>query len=143
MVNRDYKFYLAFENANCHDYITEKFYLNGLGNNVVPIVMGAHPDEYRKRAPVHSYIHVEDFESPSKLAKYLKYLESNESAYNEYLQWKASPPTGQFINTFFWCRLCALLHSPGAQIERTYPSMHNWWFPPEMCTTKSGKWKST
>ncbi len=30
MLNKDYKFYLAFENSNCHDYITEKFYWNAL-----------------------------------------------------------------------------------------------------------------
>lgn len=30
MLNRDYKFYLSFENSNCIDYITEKFYWNGL-----------------------------------------------------------------------------------------------------------------
>ena len=31
MLSEDYKFYLAFENSNCIDYITEKFFVNGLG----------------------------------------------------------------------------------------------------------------
>lgn len=30
MLKKDYKFYLAFENANCRDYITEKFFRNAL-----------------------------------------------------------------------------------------------------------------
>lgn len=32
MLDNTYKFYLAFENANCRDYITEKFFVNGLGS---------------------------------------------------------------------------------------------------------------
>ena len=31
MLETDYKFYLAFENSNCRDYITEKFFVNALG----------------------------------------------------------------------------------------------------------------
>ncbi len=30
LLDTTYKFYLAFENSNCVDYITEKFFVNGL-----------------------------------------------------------------------------------------------------------------
>lgn len=39
ILDRDYKFYLAFENSNCRDYITEKFFVNGLSRNTLPIVV--------------------------------------------------------------------------------------------------------
>ncbi|KAH7954305.1 hypothetical protein HPB49_017345 [Dermacentor silvarum] len=59
MLDNDYHFYLSFENANCKDYITEKFF-NALRHNVVPVVMGASREEYLAAAPYHSYIHVDD-----------------------------------------------------------------------------------
>ncbi|OTF80387.1 hypothetical protein BLA29_013929, partial [Euroglyphus maynei] len=93
MLNNDYKFYLAFENSNCRDYITEKFYLNGLGENhrdfnIIPIVMGAHPMDYRRQSPPNSFIHVDNFQSPLQLAKYLHYLDKNDDEYNKYFDWK-------------------------------------------------------
>lgn len=39
MLEKDYKFYLAFENSNCRDYITEKAYSNALMRNILPIVV--------------------------------------------------------------------------------------------------------
>ncbi|KAH9424878.1 Alpha-(1,3)-fucosyltransferase 7 [Dermatophagoides pteronyssinus] len=132
MLNNDYKFYLAFENSNCRDYITEKFYLNGLGENrpdlnIIPIVMGAHPDDYRRSSPPNSYIHVDDFESPKQLAKYLNQLDQNDDEYNHYFEWKQQ---GLFINTYFWCRLCALLHAndnDNGKPTNSYENIHHWW----------------
>ncbi|GIY74282.1 glycoprotein 3-alpha-L-fucosyltransferase A [Caerostris extrusa] len=98
MLNKEYKFYLAFENSNCKDYITEKFFINGLGHDVIPIVMGARPEDYARSAPPHSYIHVEDFSGPEDLALYLRQLDANDTLYNEYFTWKN---TGEFIHTRF------------------------------------------
>src|SRR5215470_4615621 len=138
MLNRDYKFYLAFENSNCRDYITEKFFVNGLGHNrenfnLVPIVMGGHPDDYQRSAPQNSYIHVDDFESPAQLAQYLNYLDGNATAYNEYFRWKGS---GEFINTYFWCRVCAMLHAPPK--PKSYEDVGSWWSPQGVCN--SNRW---
>ncbi|CAH8871029.1 unnamed protein product [Trichobilharzia szidati] len=87
MIRENYKFYLSFENSLCPDYITEKLYRNALRNEILPIVMGASVEEYKKVAPPYSFIHVDQFESPAKLAEYLKYLDRNDTAYNEYFAW--------------------------------------------------------
>ena len=39
MLNKDYKFYLAFENANCRDYISEKFFVNGLRYVIIKFII--------------------------------------------------------------------------------------------------------
>lgn len=127
-LREEYKFYLAFENSNCRDYITEKFFYNGLSQNVIPIVMGAHPLDYQRAAPYKSFIHVDDFESPASLAAYLNLLDSNDTLYNQYFQWEN---TGELINTYFWCRLCAMLHAPLKY--KTYTNLADWWHSDTTC----------
>ncbi|CAL4102074.1 unnamed protein product, partial [Meganyctiphanes norvegica] len=141
MLNNDYKFYLAFENSNCRDYISEKFFVNGLrglpkqkSHHILPIVMGAHPDDYRRAAPEKSYIHVDDFESPKDLAAFLHMLDKNDDLYNEYFRWKG---TGEFINTYFMCRLCSMLHDEGHQ--QHYEDINLWWRGTGTCI--NGSWR--
>ncbi|CAH8644131.1 unnamed protein product [Heterobilharzia americana] len=84
VIRENYKFYLSFENSLCSEYITEKLYRNALSNDILPVVMGASIEEYERVSPPYSFIHVDQFESPEKLAKYLLYLDKNDTAYNEY-----------------------------------------------------------
>ncbi|XP_066603353.1 glycoprotein 3-alpha-L-fucosyltransferase A isoform X2 [Prorops nasuta] len=132
MLDADYKFYLAFENSNCKDYITEKFFVNGLGHNVLPIVMGARPRDYARSAPYRSYIHVDEFESPKELAVYLHRLDKDDQLYNSYFRWKG---TGEFINTYFWCRVCAMLHDEHP--PKHYTDINEWWRGDGICTMSS------
>ncbi|CAL1533707.1 unnamed protein product [Lymnaea stagnalis] len=129
MLNTDYKFYLSFENSNCRDYITEKFFVNGLKHDVIPIVMGAAPEDYKRASPPHSFIHVDHFESPKHLADYLILLDKDDKLYNEYFQWKG---TGDIINTFFWCRVCALAHDVDRG-QSWYNDVESWWRGPGVC----------
>ncbi|RXG54880.1 Alpha-(1,3)-fucosyltransferase C [Armadillidium vulgare] len=82
-IEKEYKFYLSFENSLCEDYVTEKFF-NILRFYIIPVVRG-HTD-YAAIAPPHSYINVEDFKSMEDLANYLIYLGKNDTAYMEYFQ---------------------------------------------------------
>ena len=64
-------------------------------NDVLPVALGARPEDYEALAPPHSYIHVDDFESPRHLAEYLHKLDKNDDLYNEYFRWKG---TGEAAN---------------------------------------------
>ena len=70
---------------------------------MLPVALGARPEDYEALAPPHSYIHVDDFESPRHLAEYLHKLDKNDDLYNEYFRWKGTgdceshrPPSALF-----------------------------------------------
>lgn len=89
-VLRSYKFYLAFENSRCSDYITEKMWRNSFIYDVVPVVYGTGKKDYEKLAPPNSFIHVSDFPNMTSLVAHIKLLNKNDSMYNKYFDWKYS-----------------------------------------------------
>jgi len=109
-----YKFALAFENRNCRDYVTEKYW-RALAGGVVPVVLGANNIEDFAPAP-HSIIKVSDFPSPRKLAEYLIYLSVNNTAYMEYHAWRKlpfsqlNPSYRKLFRPHLLCRMCERLH---------------------------------
>lgn len=121
-----YKFYLAFENSNCRDYITEKFWLPLHHWNSVPIVMGgAGPEDYKRVAPPHSYINVVDFASPQKLAEYLQLLDKNQTMYEQYFHWRRHYGNrGQ--RDYTWCSMCADLHNVSKPVQY-YTDLKTWY----------------
>ena len=121
-INKKYKFYLAFENSLCMDYVTEKLYRTLNHGKMIPIVLGG--ANYSALLPEKSFINVADFESPKKLSQYLKILDTNDTSYNEYFQWqhhyKAS--LGNDGN----CHLCAYLHL-NKPAKKIYPDVRQWY----------------
>ncbi|XP_064093669.1 alpha-(1,3)-fucosyltransferase C-like isoform X2 [Macrobrachium nipponense] len=83
MLERNYKFYLSFENSLCKDYATEKLF-SILRYNVVPVVYGL--GNYTVQLPPDSYIDALDFPTAKSLAAYLHYLDRNDTAYNAYFR---------------------------------------------------------
>ncbi|XP_038058252.1 glycoprotein 3-alpha-L-fucosyltransferase A-like isoform X2 [Patiria miniata] len=83
-----YKFYLALENSECRDYITEKFWVSCLLNGVVPVVYGAPKEDFERLAPPNSYIHVSDFKSVEELATYILKVDQSDELYNKFFEWR-------------------------------------------------------
>ena len=81
----NYKFYLAFENSLCLDYVTEKLW-SVLGKDILPVTFSLINDT--AAFPPRSYINALDFGSVQELAKYMIYLNDNEDQYQSYFQWK-------------------------------------------------------
>ena len=118
-----HKFYLAFENSLCVDYITEKYWRNSLERGLVPIVLGGARYSPEQVIP-GSYINAADFDSVKDLADYLKYLDKNDTAYNQYFQWKTKY---KIVKYQFWlCQLCKALHDP-TKPEKIYHKMSEFW----------------
>ncbi|XP_012162774.1 uncharacterized protein LOC101451489 [Ceratitis capitata] len=82
--NRTYKFYLAFEEELCEDYVGENFF-KALQARLVPVVFGG--ANYSNFAPPNSYINARDFASMRELAEYLLYLDKNPTEHIKYFAW--------------------------------------------------------
>ncbi len=139
-MRRKYKFYLAFENHRCKDYITEKFF-NALQDGMVPIVLGASQADYEAIAPPNSFLHVDNFTSPEELAQYVLQLDKDENAYTRYLLWHRDYEVGYSGDHSLECKLCHLAHNSESLLERTYPAV-DLWSEAKLCQSKGTKQKN-
>lgn len=140
----DYKFYLAFENSNCREYITEKLWWNAYHKEIVPVVMGAPKSDYQKLCPPNSFIHTGDFSNPLELAKYLDFLMHNDTAYNSYFEWKKEFKVvnehGYFGSpSLHLCRICEALNNVDTSKPKTYNDLNALWNSKSDCQRASWK----
>lgn len=137
MLDRKYKFYLSFENSLCADYITEKVY-KILEKHVIPIVLGN--NAYEEILPKHSFIDVRSFRSPKYLADYIKYLDKNDTAFNEYFEWKNHYHIINHNNKNLLCDICEYLHTSRNWTKiYTKPELH--WNRKTQCLKPSQYYK--
>nr|XP_044250852.1 alpha-(1,3)-fucosyltransferase B isoform X2 [Drosophila takahashii] len=82
----EYKFMIAFENAACPDYITEKFW-RPLIMGVIPVYFGS-PTIKDWQPNKKSAVFVNEFPNPRALAKHLTELGEDQVQYDSYRQHK-------------------------------------------------------
>ncbi|XP_035535327.1 alpha-(1,3)-fucosyltransferase 4-like [Morone saxatilis] len=84
-----YHFYLALENSQHTDYITEKLW-NAVRAGAVPVVLGPSRQNYERFLPPEAFIHVDDFPTARELARYLLMLRRNPARLRRHLDWRGS-----------------------------------------------------
>ena len=130
-IAQQYHFYLAFENAQCRDYVTEKLFLP-LRYGMVPVVLGDNRTLYEQVAPPGSFIHIADFAGPQQLAGHLRYLMSNRTAYRSYFDWRRRY---RIDKSDGWCNLCRYLHEPHP--AQFYDDIGSWWVDGGACSPET------
>lgn len=103
---RRYQFYLALENSQHTDYITEKLW-NAILAGAVPVVLGPPRQNYERFLPPEAFVHVDDFPTVRELAGYLLMLRRDPARLRRHLDWRGGYGVHQ---PEFWaehyCRAC-------------------------------------
>ncbi|KAK3725623.1 hypothetical protein RRG08_043040 [Elysia crispata] len=121
MLSAKYKFYLAFENSLCQEYISEKFFKLFNDVDIVPVVRGG--ANYKSYFPPGMYVDASDFSSPEALADYLDDLGKDKARYLSYLRNKNK--YRMVLDRPDWqCKLCRKLHID--KKIRRYSNVHSW-----------------
>ena len=105
---REYKFHLAFENAYCKDYITEKYWEAHM-RKMIPVVNWK-TDPNGLVFP-KSYINIFDFPDMKAVADYMIKVGNDEALYNSYFDWTKQYKMNCHCGCH-WCALCDAVHDP-------------------------------
>ncbi|XP_069942370.1 4-galactosyl-N-acetylglucosaminide 3-alpha-L-fucosyltransferase FUT6-like [Cherax quadricarinatus] len=124
-----YLFYLAFENALCKDYVTEKLY-NLLYYPIVPVVLGA--ADYSTLLPPGSYISAQDY-TPEQLAQKLKYLADHPKEYKAYLSWRHYYQPSTTGGSRILCDLCVRLYDNDLYRHKVIDDFYDWYVTQANC----------
>eukprot|EP00112_Aurelia_sp_Birch-Aquarium-sp1_P017125 Seg395.6 transcript_id=Seg395.6/GoldUCD/mRNA.D3Y31 product="hypothetical protein" protein_id=Seg395.6/GoldUCD/D3Y31 len=132
---RKYKFYLAFENSLCKDYVTEKYW-EALDRWNVPVVLAANLDTMIPG----SFIDARNFKTVKDLAKHLEYLDRNYDAYLKYFDWRKKYTldvvTQDALRTDSWLpELCDIL-TDGDWSERRIVNISEFYGVERNCPSK-------
>lgn len=113
---KGYKYYMAFENTNCSDYVTEKVW-RSLAKSIIPIVLQPTRESYtRYRVPSRSIIHLQDFGyDAARLAQYLRKVDASFQLYYNHLKWTSVYSQAFYVNKQVephrMCELCRMLNT--------------------------------
>ncbi|XP_052794254.1 alpha-(1,3)-fucosyltransferase C-like [Mya arenaria] len=115
----EYRFYLAFENSLCTDYVTEKYW-DAISRDQIPIVNWDYQHVKNVVIP-NSFISVHDFGDIKSFVDYLEQVMTNETLYNSYFDWRRHFRTERRCSS---CLLCQHLYADKSR--RVVADLEGW-----------------
>ena len=133
ILNTTYRYYLAFENSLCQEYITEKFFEN-YHYDIIQVVRADIKSNTTLNINSNAYINANAFKNAHELGKYLKSLSTKPEIYASMLRQKEEYEVISYKDLFqnAACEICKRLHSTEKYMS-LYPSMHQWMIEKEPC----------
>ena len=116
---KKYKFYIAFENNNCKDYVTEKYWYS-LNRDQIPIVNWKSID--KSLVIPESYINIYDFKDVKSAADFIRRTGENETLYNRFFEWKKNYENRGLCSS---CEICKALHD-GEKPAQVVDNLDGW-----------------
>ena len=133
ILNTTYRYYLAFENTLCDDYITEKFYEN-FEYDIIQVVRGGNPKFRPLDISKEAYVSASDFKNAHALGKYLQSLSSNTSKYTTMLETKGGYQIVPYMELFdsAVCEICQRLNNKHLY-RSVYEDINQWILTHQQC----------
>uniref|UniRef100_A0A672H9T7 Fucosyltransferase n=1 Tax=Salarias fasciatus TaxID=181472 RepID=A0A672H9T7_SALFA len=113
---RRYRFYLAFENSQHTDYITEKLW-NAVRGGAIPVVLGPSRKNYERFLPPEAFIHVDDFNTVQELAQYLLKVKDSPSLITMHLSWRKDYSLYFATWDEYYCTVCKVVRMRKGKID--------------------------
>uniref|UniRef100_A0A8C5G3C9 Fucosyltransferase n=2 Tax=Gouania willdenowi TaxID=441366 RepID=A0A8C5G3C9_GOUWI len=121
---RDYMFYLAMENSQHTDYITEKLW-NAVRAGAIPVVLGPSRQNYERLLPPEAFIHVDDFPTVEELAQYLNKVKQNPDLMKHHLSWRQNYSVHLSTRDELYCKACKMVRRTRGQTSEV-PHLKDW-----------------
>ena len=126
ILNSTYRYYLAFENALCSEYITEKFYEN-YNYDIIQVLRAGDTQHRPIKTDKNVYISSADFKDAHDLGRYLRSLSLDKEKYAAILSEKDRYEAIQYVELFKerMCEICMRLNKL-EYYKKVYEDIYAW-----------------
>ena len=133
ILNSTYRYYLAFENSLCSEYITEKFYEN-YKYDIIQVSRAGDIKHRPIKMDKNVYVSTADFKDAHELGKYLRSLSLDKEKYANYLSEKDRYEAIPYVELFKerMCEICMRLNKL-EDYKKVYEDVYGWMLNKTRC----------